>query len=670
MKKTNTLAETTKSCLIKTLRQHYPSPTNEPSESFDNSLLASDYVGAQLQKYPELYSELADSNLQQPVTARWCCQHISQRHDSETVAHFLRVFRHRAMIHIIARMANNIASPSETIQETSQLAISCITHAVDYLFQQLAADYGTPMNNMGEQQDFLVIAMGKLGGMELNVSSDVDLIFVYSEQGNTQGTKQSLSNHIFFTRLGQQLIRLLSDPTEDGFVFRIDMRLRPYGSSGVLVASFAELEKYYREQAREWERFALARATVITGNSRFRNYLHSMIERYVYRQYIDFGVIHNLRTIKNDMRQHAIRQGSECDIKRGSGGIREIEFIAQTYQLIYGGKHTELRSASTRTVLHYIAEGSYLNKTLIEQLDQSYLFLRNLENFIQAHQDQQTHTLPIDSNQQQRLALAMGYSNWHELDQHCQHHRQQVHKIFNDLILGENEQSGRQVIVDEQWVTYSNALLNHQKLEDTLFIDGDSDSQQQLERLIIKIEKTSDDIRQLCASLLPSLFQSASQSNQPNKALHRLIQLVDNIVRRSIYLNLLHENATIIPLLTHSMVLSDWIYQQLRQQPALLESFVHTDIAMTQPTRTQLFDKLRKVLFNIAEDDEEQHIEALRHFAREASFQVALAQIMDRLHLRKVCDWLTYTAEACIEQAFHLAWNYLTARHGLPEKKR
>ena len=662
----NTLAETNKSYLISTLRQRYLSPTSEANDCLDNSLLASDYIGAQLHKYPELSHELTNSNLQQPIDEKWCHQHLSQRQDSETITRFLRLFRHRAMIRIIARMANGIASPSETIEETSQLAISCITYATDYLFHKMSADYGIPMNEAGEQQDFLVIAMGKLGGIELNLSSDIDLIFVYSEQGSSQGNKQLLSNHVFFTRLGQQLIHLLNDQTEDGFVFRVDMRLRPYGNSGALVASFAELKKYYREQAREWERFALARATIITGRAHFRHHLHDMIERYVYRQYIDFGVIRNLRTIKNDIRQHAIRQGNERDIKRGSGGIREIEFIAQTYQLIYGGKHTELRSASTRKVLVHIAQGNYLDATVTQQLDQSYLFLRNLENFIQARNDQQTHTLPIDTNQQQRLALAMGYSDWKQLEQQCQHHRQQIHSIFNDLILGESEQPDRQVIIDQQWITYSNALLNHQQPERNLFTD--SDDQQQLDRLIIKIEKTSDDTRQLFASLLPSLFQSASQSDQPTKALYRLLNLIDNIVRRPTYLNLLLENSRIIPLLTHSMLLSDWIYQQLRQHPALLESFIHTDIVMPQPTRAQSFDKLRKALFSIAEDDEEQQIEAMRHFAREASFQVALAQTMNRLHLRKVCDWLTYTAEACIEQAFHLAWSYLTTRHGLPEK--
>lgn len=657
-----TLAEIQKHAVIKAVCQQFLPTDYQASQTIEQTLLTSDYVGEQLRKNPQLLTDL--QSLQQPVDAQWCQQQLAHYQQSidagNTLPKFLRHFRHQAMTRIIARMANTIASTSDTLEEISQLANHCVQFATQQLHHGLSARHGVPQNAQGRDQQLLVIAMGKLGGGELNLSSDVDLIFVYEDDSHSPET--SITAQVFFTQLGQQLIRLLNDATEDGFVFRVDMRLRPYGSSGALVASFAELEKYYKEQAREWERFALARARVITGDTLSRETLQTMIDDFVFRQYVDFSVIRSLRSMKNDIGKQALRRGREHNIKLGSGGIREIEFIVQTYQLIYGGKHYDLRTASTRKVLTAMAEGGYLDKRLIQELDESYLFLRHLENHIQAFRDQQTHTLPDMPEQQERLALAMGYDNWQQLNDECQQRRHRVQTIFNNLILGESQEAQRTIKVEQIWLDVSEQVFSGQ-VENEMFADNTAE----LAELITKINKTSDATQHMCRSLVPFLLQAASRSDNPTLALTRFINLIDTIVRRSVYLNLLNENLAIIPLLCLSMLLSEWLAKKLCQHPGLLEAYIHNEINIPESIQASLYGSLRNILSSLSESEEERQIEAMRYFSRDNRFRIALAQIRNRLSLPKVCDWLTFTAEACIEQAFHLAWNHLTTRHGLPE---
>ena len=660
-----TLAESKKNELIKILCKQFLAHDYQASPQMEQALLSSDYIGEQLKKYPHLIADF--QRLKQPVDELWCNQQLSKYQPSDKpeamhdqLSQFLRHFRHKAMVRIISRMVNGIAGTSDTLEEISQLAIVCVQFAMQELYKYLAAHHGAPKNEQGKKQQLLVIAMGKLGGKELNLSSDIDLIFVYEKE--TFSKDQKIATRVFFTQLGQQLIRLLNDTTEDGFVFRVDMRLRPYGSSGSLVASFAELRKYYKEQAREWERFALARAKVITGDKQSREELQKMIDGFVFRQYVDFSVIRSLRNIKSDIRKQALRRGREQDIKLGSGGIREVEFIVQAYQLIYGGKHHEFRTASTRQVLFEMAKGGYLDKKVIKKLDENYLFLRHLENHIQAFRDQQTHKLPDIPEQQERLALAMGYHDWQQLNDECQQCRDEVKNIFNDLILGESQETKRKAKLEQKWVDLSNELFSG-RFDSKMF----DENEQALTDLIAKINKTSDETQQICRSLIPFLFQSASTSQKPSLALSRLISLVEATVRRSVYLNLLNENIEIIPLLCHSMFLSNWLADNLCKHPALLEAYVHNDNNMPDSIRVSSYDRLRNILSSFSESDEEQQIEAMRYFSRDASFRVALAQISNRLSLPRVSDWLTFTAEACITEAFHFSWNHLTARHGLPE---
>lgn len=287
----------------------------------------------------------------------------------------------------------------------------------------------------------LVIGMGKLGGGELNFSSDIDLIFTYPENGETQGARRSIANAQFFTRLGQRIIKALDQQTFDGFCYRVDMRLRPFGDSGPLVMSYAALEDYYQEQGRDWERYAMIKARVM-GREMYPQYqeLRQMLRPFVFRRYIDFSAIQSLRRMKSMISSEVRRRGLSNNIKLGAGGIREIEFIAQVFQLIRGGREPNLRQRGLLVTLDAIEELEQLTSEEVNNLKLSYKFLRRLENLLQAMADKQTQTLPECENEQLQLAVAMGYADWTSLIEQVRQHMHNVHQVFNNLIGDEEEE--------------------------------------------------------------------------------------------------------------------------------------------------------------------------------------------------------------------------------------
>lgn len=316
-----------------------------------------------------------------------------------------------------------------------------IMEAYNWLYAQSCRELGTPMNAAGEAQPMLILGMGKLGGGELNFSSDIDLIFTYPENGETQGGRRSLANAQFFTRLGQRLIKALDQQTYDGFCYRVDMRLRPFGDSGPLVMSYAALEDYYQEQGRDWERYAMIKARVM-GRESFTQYqeLRQMLRPFVFRRYIDFSAIQSLRRMKSMISSEVRRRGLHNNIKLGAGGIREVEFIAQSFQLIRGGRSPDLRGRGLLETLSAIREQGLLPGEQVDELEQGYAFLRRLENLLQAIDDKQTQTLPDKPLDQCRLALAMGYADWAALTAATEQHMQAIHAVFDDIIGADDDE--------------------------------------------------------------------------------------------------------------------------------------------------------------------------------------------------------------------------------------
>ena len=400
----------------------------------------SDFAAATICRQPQRWLELVRSGALQNSWTLVDYQHAlnSQIHSIQRVSdallmQTLRHFRQQHMLRIAWRDLAGIATTTETLANLTDLAEVCVDVTLEYLYQDQCQLLGTPLDSAGKAQRMIVLGMGKLGGCELNFSSDIDLIFAFAEEGETQGARV-MDNGEFFTRLGQRLIRVLNEITADGFVFRVDMFLRPHGASGPLAMSIDAMEQYYQTQGRDWERYAMIKARVIGGDRAAGNEMMAMLRPFVYRRYLDFGAFEAIRDMKAMLDADVKHKGNLDNIKVGLGGIREIEFIGQTYQLIRGGSEPDLQLRSIIAVLLKLAQKNVIAETTAHDLIASYDFLRRLENRLQMFADAQTHVLPTDNLQRISITLAMQYADWEALTVAITIHRQRVHDYFNNTV--------------------------------------------------------------------------------------------------------------------------------------------------------------------------------------------------------------------------------------------
>ena len=402
----------------------------------------SDFVQQSVTAHPEWLASLESDPPQADEWrqyAGWLQAELAEVYDETALMRVLRLFRRRVMVRIAWAQALSQVSEEDTLQQLSHLAETLIVNARNWLYGACCRDWGTPCSAEGVPQPLLILGMGKLGGGELNFSSDIDLIFAWPEHGSTQGGRRELDNAQFFTRLGQRLIKVLDQPTQDGFVYRVDMRLRPFGDSGPLVLSFAALEDYYQEQGRDWERYAMVKARIMGDDDGvYTSELRAMLRPFVFRRYIDFSVIQSLRNMKGMITREVRRRGLKDNIKLGAGGIREIEFIVQVFQLIRGGREPTLQSRSLLPTLKAIETLNLLSETDAQALREAYLFLRRLENLLQSINDEQTQTLPGDDLNRARLAWGMHFSDWASLTERLDTLMAEVRRVFNELI-GDDE---------------------------------------------------------------------------------------------------------------------------------------------------------------------------------------------------------------------------------------
>ncbi|WP_000803666.1 bifunctional [glutamate--ammonia ligase]-adenylyl-L-tyrosine phosphorylase/[glutamate--ammonia-ligase] adenylyltransferase, partial [Escherichia sp. TW09276] len=439
-----------------TVVERLPAPLAEESLSTQakSVLTFSDFVQDSVIAHPEWLTELESQPPQADEWqhyAAWLQKALSDVSDEVSLMRELRLFRRRIMVRIAWAQTLALVTEESILQQLSHLAETLIVAARDWLYEACCREWGTPCNTQGEAQPLLILGMGKLGGGELNFSSDIDLIFAWPEHGCTQGGRRELDNAQFFTRMGQRLIKVLDQPTQDGFVYRVDMRLRPFGESGPLVLSFAALEDYYQEQGRDWERYAMVKARIMgDSDGVYANELRSMLRPFVFRRYIDFSVIQSLRNMKGMIAREVRRRGLTDNIKLGAGGIREIEFIVQVFQLIRGGREPSLQSRSLLPTLSAIAALHLLSENDAEQLRVAYLFLRRLENLLQSINDEQTQTLPADELNRARLAWAMDFADWPQLTGALTGHMTNVRRVFNELI-GDDESETQEESLSEQW---------------------------------------------------------------------------------------------------------------------------------------------------------------------------------------------------------------------------
>ena len=653
----------------------------ERLEALRRVMAASDFVLQQSLRDPQMLLQLADDGELERRKAGgemrqqlqdWLADCASE----DDLGSRLRRFRARQQVRIIWRDISRQADLKETCADLSDMADACIDLAYQWLYVGHCEQFGTPIGRRtGQAQHMVILGMGKLGAHELNLSSDIDLIFGYPEGGETEGVKRSLDNQEFFIRLGQRLIKALDAITVDGFVFRTDMRLRPYGSSGALVLSFNALEQYYQDQGRDWERYAMIKARVVGGDLAAGAQLLEMLRPFVYRRYLDFSAIEALRSMKQLIQQEVRRKGMAANIKLGSGGIREVEFIAQAFQLIHGGRDLSLQQRPLLKVLATLEGQGYLPAAVTDELRQGYEFLRYTEHALQAIDDRQTQMLPDNDRDRARVALIVGFDSWQAFHDCLMHWRGRIDWHFRQVIADpdEDESIDADEVVGGDWIPLWEDSQDEESACRQLTEAGFADAQSAWQRLIGL--RSSNQVRAMqrlgrerLDAFIPRLLAQTAEHDNPDLVLERVMPLIEAVARRSAYLVLLTENPGALQRLLTLCAGSPWIAEQITRFPLLLDELLNEGRLFSPPQAPELVAELRERLMRIPEDDLEQQMEALRHFKLAHRLRVAASEIAGTLPLMKVSDYLTWLAEAILEEVLALAWRHTQQKYGTPKR--
>lgn len=593
--------------------------------------------------------------------------------DEDTLIKKLREYRRREMIRIAIRDIAGYSDLSETVSSLSDFADVCIDISLDCLYRWFCERWGTPKSNNGVPQKLVVIGMGKLGARELNFSSDIDLIFAFAENGRAGDPQKNISNTEFFTNLCRTLIKVLGTNTPDGFVFRVDMRLRPYGESGPIVMSFGALEEYYLVQGREWERYAWIKARVVAGDKVSGAKLMAVLNPFIYRKYLDYGVFESLREMKEKISREIKTQATRNDIKLGEGGIREIEFFGQIFQLTRGGVESSLQTRRIIDVLTILTRDQYIPDHVSKELSDAYTFLRNTEHRLQEYDDQQTHKLPATRGGKLRLAASLGFENITGYENEFHRHTRIVHSHFQKLLVTKDGESDAPVIEKEVGQVWRGDIPDDRS-EDILRKIGFDEPAEALKVLIhLKKEPAtrslSSEGRKRLDKLVPLLLSEIGKAANPLTALTRIIDLLIAIERRITYLSLLLENPATLPHLVRLADSSSWIVGFLARHPVLLDELLDPRTLYSPPRKDELVKELDRRMESIPQDDLESQMEELRIFKQVNVLRVAAADITEGLPLMKVSDHLTDIAEAVLAKVFRIVWTHLVGKHGQPECK-
>jgi len=594
--------------------------------------------------------------------------------DVEGLKSALRVFQQEQMLRLIWRDVCRFASVRETAGEVSALAEACLHVTLEILHQQAVQRYGEPIGSRsGKPQQMVVLGMGKLGAGELNLSSDIDLMFAFPESGETT---QGSTCQQFFIRLGQQLIDALDTVTADGFVFRVDMRLRPYGSEGVLVCSFDAMENYYQAQGRDWERYAMIKARTVAGDKAAGAELLKRLRPFSYRRYLDFSAIESLRGMKLQINKQVRKKGMDQDIKLGAGGIREVEFVIQALQMVHGGRDKRLQQTSLYAAMDILQAGDYLPADTVQSLRNSYSFLRDLEHKLQGFANKQTQSLPSGDQERMRVALAMGipdvkHADWTTLHSILEQHRAIVRQHFSDVIHTDedDDDASRHDVDDSELQSLWHQDMNEQSAVGLLSRLGYEDPGKtwlrmnafRKERVYLTL---ADESRQRFSRFMPLVLATLAQEKTPSLGYERVMKVVEAVARRTAYLVLLAENPGAMKQFVRLCTASPFVAEFLSKHPVLLDELLAT--LEKPPDKSVLQEELALGMLRLGEDSFEEQMEYLRYFKQSHTLQVAAAQINGTMTVMKVSDYLTFTAEAVLEQVLALCWQHLTRKHGFP----
>ena len=630
-------------------------PTN-PTDSPAAASRFSRHLQRLLQAHPELAGQDCGKPLARAELAAWLG---TETPTDDNLKPALRRLKQRAYVRIATRDLVGHAPLAEVTEAMTLIAEIAVETATRVSHAALAARYGEPRNAAGVAQRLIVIGMGKLGGRELNVSSDIDLIFVYPEDGETDG-ERSISNFEFFTRLGKQLIAAISEVTNDGQVFRVDMRLRPNGDSGPLACSFDMLENYFVTQGREWERYAWIKARPLTGER--HDELEAIRRPFVFRKYLDFGTINAMRDLHAQIRREVAKKDMADNVKLGPGGIREIEFIAQVFQLIRGGRDRSLQIKPTLHVLKLLAEKSQLSRDAEVELATAYEFLRRLEHRLQYLDDAQTHNLPGKDEDRELVAQAMGFGSFAAMGMELDDHRQNVARHFEAVFADPN---GHEHKLDGVWNKGSDESQSSQHA--TLTKLGFHDAAAACARLAAirggaRYQQLSEAARGRFDALVPRLIEAATALGDPDAALSRGLDLLEAVSRRAAYLALLHQYPQALQWVAKLVGSSSWAANYLNRHPVLLDELLDPRLLEAEHDWTTFRAQLAQTLDEV-EPDTERQMDLLREAHHAQVFRLLTQDLSGLLTVEHLADHLSELADIIVDRALILAWRKLLKRH-------
>ena len=567
---------------------------------------------------------------------------LAATNDITSVKRVLRRARNCAQYHLIHRHIAYVAAYTEVVTSASALADMFIDAALDWCHRMLAATrgFGEPVNAAGESMRLAVLALGKLGARELNLSSDIDLVLAYPESGTTSDGK---TGQQFFVRLAQMLVDVLDPVTSDGFVYRTDLRLRPWGESGPLVMHFDAMEAYFETQGRDWERYAFIKARACAGDRVAGEQMLNRLVPFVFRRYLDFGAVQALREMK--ARIQAEQHGPN-NIKLGPGGIREIEFGVQVMQLVWGGRQHACRQPALLDALPELARLGHVDATSVDGLRRAYVFLRDLEHSLQAIADEQTQTIPEDPDEQALIAAMMGEVDVPSLMAVLDQHRSRVLTFFNGVIAPTDAAS-----VTVPWDAIETSVA--------AFALGEAAvSTQELTALKSARDRPSvgHEGRERLDALMPALLEDLRGRNDAGSLLVRLVPILRSVLRRSAYLALLYENPSARRMLVDLVGRSRWIGERLCAQPMHLDALLDDREIDELPSTAMLRSAISERLALVSPGDAERRLDILREFREQYGFRIALAELRERLPLMRISDYYTFLAEALLQEALEMAW--------------
>ncbi|MCB1734758.1 MAG: bifunctional [glutamate--ammonia ligase]-adenylyl-L-tyrosine phosphorylase/[glutamate--ammonia-ligase] adenylyltransferase [Gammaproteobacteria bacterium] len=590
-------------------------------------------------------------------------QHCGNPDELSTV---LRTFRRNEMVRIAWRDLAGEADLEEVLVSLSRLADACVSAALSTLYDWQVSELGEPVDDQGRPQELVVLGMGKLGARELNFSSDIDLIFAYPADGEVNGRKAK-TNEEFFVRLGRRLIKVLNEHTADGFVFRVDMRLRPFGDSGPLAMSFAQMETYYTTQGREWERYAMIKARPVAGDIAAGQQLMAMLKPFVYRRYLDYGTFEQLREMKAMIAREVSRRGLRDNIKLGPGGIREVEFIGQAFQLVRGGRESRLQHRGILVTLEALADLGHISRDTFQELKDAYIFLRKTENRLQAFADQQSQTLPTDEIGRARLAFTMAFPDWHSFNAALAKHQNNVQRHFQAVFGEDVPDNTSNSPLDHVWADHCGdekaiAILASEGVDDPAVVAAHLRGlrESRTYRALTSVARERLD------RLIPRLLQNVRELPDGSVALVRLLDLMERIAGRSVYLSLLLDSPKVLGHLVRLVDASPWLASYVTRHPIVLDELLDPRRLYGTVERHDLKIDLASRLEVCTPRDTECEMDALRHCKHAHVLRVAAADIMGVTPLMKVSDLLTDIAEACVSTVLELSLRDITMKHGRP----